>query len=144
MRAAVDRALRVHGLEPFRERSPHLLSGGERQRLALAAVWVMEPDYYVLDEPTSLLDPRGRREVFRFLEGKHSERGAGFLFVTQFPDEALAFERLLVLREGLLAFDGRPSDFFGDPDACRRAGVGVPVSVALDRFLEGLDPARPA
>jgi len=137
-------ALRQFHLDFARSHSPHLLSGGERQRLALASVWVMEPDYYVLDEPTSLLDPAGRREIRRFLEGKRQEQKAGFVFVTQYPDEALPYDRLILLEEGTVAFDGPPRDGFFDAELCRRCKIGVPASVELEQFWEEMHPARPA
>ena len=131
----VDEALRRFRLEPVRTHAPHLLSGGERQRLALASVWVMEPAYYVLDEPTSLLDPEGRAEIRRFVTERPQ---AGFLIVTQYPDEALFCGRLLLLREGALVFDGPAETAFRDAELCRAAAVGVPASIRLEVFLEGL------
>jgi energy-coupling factor transport system ATP-binding protein len=137
-------ALAQFHLEFARSHSPHLLSGGERQRLALASVWVMEPDYYVLDEPTSLLDPAGRREIRRFLEDRRREQNAGFVFVTQYPDEALTCDRLILLGEGRIAYDGPPRDGFRDGELCRRLQIGVPASVELERFWEEIRPARTA
>jgi energy-coupling factor transport system ATP-binding protein len=137
-------ALRQFHLEFARSHSPHLLSGGERQRLALASVWVMEPEYYVLDEPTSLLDPAGRSEIRRFLESRRREQKAGFVFVTQYPDEALPCDRLILLGEGKVAYDGPPREGFSDEALCRRMKIGVPASVELERFWEEVRPARPA
>jgi energy-coupling factor transport system ATP-binding protein len=137
----VDEALRMFRLGTMRTHSPHLLSGGERQRLALASVWVMEPAYYVLDEPTSLLDPEGREEIRRFVSDR---REAGFLIVTQYPEEALFCGRLLVLRGGALVFDGPPAEGFRDAALCRSAAIGVPASIALDVFWEGLHSERPS
>jgi len=137
----VDEALRRFRLEPVRTHPPHLLSGGERQRLALASVWVMEPAYYVLDEPTSLLDPEGRAEIRRFVTERTE---SGFLIVTQYPDEALFCGRLLLLREGALVFDGPAETGFRDAGLCRAAAIGVPASVSLEVFWEGLRSERPA
>jgi energy-coupling factor transporter ATPase len=131
----VEEALRMFRLEKVRTHAPHLLSGGERQRLALASVWVMEPAYYVLDEPTSLLDPEGRAEIRRFV-AERSE--AGFLIVTQYADEALFCGRLLLLREGKLVYDGPAEEGFRDAGMCRSAAVGIPASVSLDVFWEDL------
>ncbi|MDM7925318.1 MAG: energy-coupling factor transporter ATPase [bacterium] len=131
----VDEALRRFRLEPVRTHAPHLLSGGERQRLALASVWVMEPAYYVLDEPTSLLDPEGRAEIRRFVTERPQ---AGFLIVTQYPDEALFCGRLLLLRDGALVFDGPAETAFRDEELCRAAAVGVPASIRLEVLWDGL------
>jgi energy-coupling factor transport system ATP-binding protein len=144
IRERVGLALRQFHLESFRIHSPHLLSGGERQRLALASVWVMEPEYYVLDEPTSLLDPEGRREIRRFIEDRRRERNAGFIVVTQYPDEALACDRLILMGEGRIAFDGKPLAGFRNDGLCRGLKIGVPVSVELERFLEETLGARQA
>lgn len=140
----VTAALKTFHLEWARGHSPHLLSGGERQRLALASVWVMDPDYYVLDEPTSLLDPAGRREILHFLETKRREDRAGFVFVTQYPDEALACDRLIILSEGTVAFDGPPREGFREAGRCGTLKIGVPASIELERLWEELNPARPA
>jgi energy-coupling factor transport system ATP-binding protein len=140
----VDFALRQFHLDFARFHSPHLLSGGERQRLALASVWVMEPDYYILDEPTSLLDPAGRREIRRFLEDRRREQKSGFIFVTQYPDEALQCDRLILLGEGSVAYDGPPREGFGNDELCSRLMIGIPASVELERFWEEIRPASPA
>jgi energy-coupling factor transport system ATP-binding protein len=142
--ARVTEALAMFHLEQFRIHSPHLLSGGERQRLALASVWVMDPDYYVLDEPTSLLDPAGRREILGFLAGKRREGRTGFIFVTQYPDEALACDRLIILSEGEVAFDGPPREGFREAGRGPGLKIGIPASIELERLWEELRPARSA
>jgi len=144
IRGKVKAALERFHLEPFRVHSPHLLSGGERQRLALASVWVMDPDYYVLDEPTSLLDPAGRSEIFGFLETKRREERAGVLFVTQYPDEALACDRLILLNDGIAVFDGKPVDGFREAGRNNIPGIGIPARIELERFWEEIRTARPA
>lgn len=139
----VDLALQQFHLEPYRSHSPHLLSGGERQRLALASVWVMEPDYYLLDEPTSLLDFSGKQEIYGFMQEKRKNQKAGFLLVTQFADEALMCDRLMILYEGAVAFDGPPAIVFRDTEKCDKMKIGVPTSVELDCFMEEFRSARP-
>jgi energy-coupling factor transport system ATP-binding protein len=140
----VDSALRQFHLETYRNHSPHLLSGGERQRLALASIWVMEPDYCVLDEPTSLLDPAGKREIHRFIRNQRRSKKTGFVLVTQFPEEALLCDRLIVLHKGAKAFDGPPRDGFRGIDCDILKRIGIPASVELDCFWEELHSARPA
>jgi energy-coupling factor transport system ATP-binding protein len=138
MVARVEDALDRFHLRAFKEHSPHLLSGGERQRLALAAVWVMDPGYFVLDEPTSLLDPSGRRDIHRFMAEKASSRGNGFLLATQFPEEAMLCGRLIVLDGGRVVYDGKPEIAFRDAEGCRRWGIGIPASVELEAYAEGV------
>ena len=134
----VDEALQLFHLEESRNVPPHLLSGGERQRLALASVWVMQPDYLILDEPTSLLDPRGRSEVLGFLGKWGESRLMGILLVTQYPEEALAFDRLVVFDQGNIVLDGSPRVVFQEhADELRQLGVAIPVEVALTSVLKG-------
>lgn len=139
----VDLALGQFHLEPYRSHSPHLLSGGERQRLALASIWVMEPDYCVLDEPTSLLDPLGKKEIYGFIQERRKKQTVGFLLVTQFAEEALMCDRLVILVEGTVAFDGPPAIAFRDSAECAKMKIGVPPSIELDRFMEEFRFARP-
>lgn len=131
----VENALARFSLTDRRESPPHLLSGGDRQRLALAAVWVMQPEYLILDEPTSLLDPRGRSEVFDLLEEAFVRKGIGVLFVTQFPEETLRFDRLIVMEDGAIVEDGHPDAVLNRCDREKRRGVGIPAEIALRDFF---------
>ena len=135
MRSRVEEAVTLFGLGEYRYTPPHLLSGGERQRLALASVWVMQPDYLVLDEPTSLLDPKGRQDIFRFLDEDDVKSRKGVLLVTQFPDEALMCDRLLVMDGGTIVFNDSPPDVFRHKDDLRRIGLDVPVKVELVSYM---------
>ena len=135
MRSRVEEAVTLFGLGEYRHTPPHLLSGGERQRLALASVWVMQPDYLVLDEPTSLLDPKGRQDIFRFLDEDDVKSRKGVLLVTQFPDEALMCDRLLVMDGGTIVFNDFPLDVFRHKDDLRRIGLDVPVKVELASYM---------
>lgn len=137
MRERVERALHRFNLTQYRHAEPHLLSGGERQRLALASVWVMQPQYLILDEPTSLLDPRNRREVLRLLEREIEGEGMGILLVTQLPDEALQCDRLLVLEQGRLVLDGPPAEIFRDRARFQSMGLDIPVSMIIDQMMGG-------
>jgi energy-coupling factor transport system ATP-binding protein len=135
MRSRVEDAVTLFGLGEYRHAPPHLLSGGERQRLALASVWVMQPDYLVLDEPTSLLDPKGRQDIFRFLDEDNVRNRKGVLLVTQFPDEALMCDRLLVMDGGTVVFDDSPLAVFHHQDDLRRLGLEIPVKVELSNYM---------
>ena len=111
---------------------PHLLSGGQRQRLALAAVLVLEPSVLILDEPTSMLDHRGRREVIRLVR-RMTARGIGVILVTQLAEETLLADRLYVLRDGRVGWEGQPERFFRS-DEVKRYPLGLPpvMSFSLD------------
>jgi len=135
MTERVEQALEHFRLEGYRNTPPHLLSGGERQRLALASVWVMQPNYLVLDEPTSLLDPKGRSELLRLLRRTMEKAGMGILLVTQYPEEALECDRLVIMDRGQIVLDGSPKKVFEKAEQLRRMGLGVPVEVELGSLL---------
>ena len=136
MRKRVEEAIHYFHLEKYKDTPPHLLSGGERQRLALASVWVMEPSYLILDEPTSLLDPQGREEVLDFLEKEAKTRKMGILLVTQYPEETLTCDRLVVMDRGKIVFDSAPEEVFRNIDELYRIGVSIPVEMELRWYLE--------
>ena len=135
----VEEAMELFHLTRYRDHPPHLLSGGERQRLALAAVWAMQPNYLVLDEPTSLLDPRGRTEFRSFIERAQMEKKKGILLVTQFPYETLDFDRLIIMDRGKIVMDGSPDEVFQNIHELRRLGLGIPVETELRSFIEELE-----
>lgn len=133
----VEKALKRFHLESYRFHPPHLLSGGERQRLALASIWVLEPKYFILDEPTSLLDPNSREELVLFMENEIQEKKTGFLLVTQYPEEALQCDRLILLDSGKIVFDGLPKEGFRNFLLCQKSKIGIPMEIELALFLEG-------
>ncbi len=135
MKGRIEEALHCFHLESYRHSSPHLLSGGECQRLALASIWVMKPHYLILDEPTSLLDPKSRIEMFQLLREMRSKREIGILLVTQFPEEALISDRLVVMDEGRIVMDDLPYTLFQRIDDMKRIGLGVPVDIELEQCL---------
>jgi energy-coupling factor transport system ATP-binding protein len=136
MKSKVDLILEHFSLTEYRHTPPHLLSGGEKQRLALAAVIVMDPDYLILDEPTSLLDPQARQDLLRFLIHFRKE-GMGIILVTQFSEEAMICDRLLIL-DGSIALEGAPLTVFSKMGRVRELGVQIPVGIELDIFLKKL------
>lgn len=137
MKKRIDTALHLFDLYAYRETPPHLLSGGEKQRVSMAAVWVMQPEYFILDEPTSLLDPRGRKQFMQqiILSG---DTAKGVLFITQFPDEAMCFDRLLVMHQGKIVMDDQPGVIFHDEEKLHRMGLGVPVEYELNNYMDKL------
>lgn len=145
MQVLVEQALRQFGLEQYRKHPPHLLSGGEKQRLALAAVSAMRPRYLILDEPTSLLDPVSRDAVvesalrFGSLAGDaDSDQSPAVLLITQFPEEVLALDRVLVMHRGRLIADDSPKGIFSRVDRLKEIGLEPPVEfLAEEIWKEG-------
>lgn len=133
MRERVATALADLDLTEEAATEPHLLSGGQRQRLALAAVLVLEPAVLILDEPTSMLDHRGRQEVLALVR-RMAARGIGVVFVTQLVEESLLADRLIVLREGCVGWEGRPGAFFRSEEV-RRYPLGLPPAMAFSLEL---------
>jgi energy-coupling factor transport system ATP-binding protein len=129
MKEIVGAQLASSGLGHARTRPPRTLSGGEQQRLALASVLAMSPAYLILDEATSLLSPSSRRDLLLAVAGERMSRNMTVLLITQFAEEAMAAERLIVLHAGALLDDGPPADVFA---RCAASGVpGIPVPLGL-------------
>jgi energy-coupling factor transporter ATPase len=129
MRERVAQAIRAVGLEGYERREPHTLSGGEKQRVALAGLLAVEPDILVLDEPTSMLDAAGRREVLERLEALRAEKTV--LHVTHHVEELLNADRILVLNGGELVADESPGRLLSDPDLLRENRLVLPVVLRL-------------
>jgi energy-coupling factor transport system ATP-binding protein len=126
MKGRINDALEFSGLTLRRASHPMSLSGGEQQRLALAGVLAMEPDILLLDEVTSLLSPASRRHILEVIAADRRRRALTVLMTTQYPEEALAAGRLIVLHGGRKVLDGHPAEVFGHRDELRRFGVGFP------------------
>jgi energy-coupling factor transport system ATP-binding protein len=139
MRDRVARAVRAVGLEGYERREPHTLSGGEKQRVALAGLLAVEPEILVLDEPTSMLDAAGRREVLEYLQDLRSEKTV--LHVTHHLEELTGADRILVLNGGELVADETPGRFFSNADLLRENRLVLPVVPRLALEL-GLAPAK--
>jgi energy-coupling factor transport system ATP-binding protein len=135
----VARAIRAVGLEGYERREPGTLSGGEKQRVALAGLLAVEPEILVLDEPTSMLDAAGRREVLEYLETLRAEKTV--LHVTHHLEELAGADRILVLNGGDLIADDPPERFFSDADLLHKNRLVLPVVPRLALEL-GLPPAR--
>lgn len=141
MQEIVDRMLRLMRLEAYRHHEPHTLSGGEMQRLALAAILALSPQYLVFDEPTSLLDPEGRRRVLEIIlsfrtPSENFAKPITPILITQYPEETLLLDRLLVLHRGRVVLDGKPAEIFRRVAELRDYGVAVPVEFAVQKLLE--------
>src|SRR5215212_5161759 len=139
MRERGRRAIRDVGLEGYERREPHTLSGGEKQRVALAGLLALDPEILLLDEPTSMLDAAGRREVLERLEELRGTRTV--LHVTHHLDELLDVDRVLVLNAGKLVADVSPERLVSDPDLLRNNRLALPTTLRLAAAL-GLGPAK--
>ena len=131
IRNRVDKALKQVGMYEYREHAPHLLSGGQKQRIAIAGVIAMEPKCIVLDEPTAMLDPRGRREVIETIGRLNREKGITVVLITHHMDEAAKADRVVVLHKGKVTADGTPQAVFSQVELMHDIGLASPDSVEL-------------
>ena len=131
IRNRVDKALKHVGMYEYREHAPHLLSGGQKQRIAIAGVIAMEPKCIVLDEPTAMLDPKGRREVIDTIRKLNADKKITVVLITHHMDEAAKAQRVVVLHKGKVAADGSPSEVFSQVELLHRIGLAAPDTVEL-------------
>ena len=131
IRHRVDNALKQVGMYEYREHAPHLLSGGQKQRIAIAGIIAMEPKCIVLDEPTAMLDPRGRREVIDTIGRLNREKGITVVLITHHMDEAAKADRVVVLNKGKVAADGTPREVFSQVELLHGIGLASPETVEL-------------
>ena len=131
IRHRVDNALAQVGMTSYARHAPHLLSGGQKQRVAIAGVLAMEPRCIVLDEPTAMLDPVGRREVLDTIRQLNREKNITVILITHHMDEAAQADRLIVMHDGHIVADAPPAVVFRDVDGLRALGLEVPEPVAL-------------
>jgi energy-coupling factor transport system ATP-binding protein len=129
----VDQLLDEFDLKKYKNRPPHFLSGGEKQLLALAAVIAMQPNYLILDEPTSLLDPYSRKRILETIFNNFNGRFKKItpILITQFPEETFYTERLIVLDQGEIVFDDSPGHVFKQVERLNQIGINVPVEFQL-------------
>lgn len=131
IRNRVDRSLRQVGMYEYRDHAPHLLSGGQKQRVAIAGIIAMEPKCIVLDEPTAMLDPRGRREVIETISALNKEKKITVVLITHHMDEAAQAQRVIVLSKGQVAADGTPREVFSKVDLLHSIRLAAPETVEL-------------
>ena len=131
----VDASLASVGMEEFRGHAPHLLSGGQKQRVAIAGVLAMRPECIVLDEPTAMLDPKGREEVLNTVEELRAEYGMTVVIITYHMSEAARADRIVVLANGKIHLDGSPREVLTDVSGLRKVGLDAPASVRLVESL---------
>ncbi len=141
IRARVDKALKQVSMYEHRLKAPHNLSGGQKQRVAIAGILAMEPVCIVLDEPTAMLDPKGRDQVLETIKTLNKERGVTIILITHYMEEATAADRVIVMDKGKVTLDGTPSEVFCRRDEIERAGLKLPSvsSLALHLIKRGVD-----
>ena len=131
IRERVDAALETVGMADYARHAPHLLSGGQKQRVAIAGVLAMRPRCIVLDEPTAMLDPVGRKEVLDTIRRLNREQNITVVLITHHMDEAAQAGRLIVMHDGHIVADDKPELVFQNVDGLRSLGLEVPEPVAL-------------
>jgi len=131
IRRRVDEALKLVDMYDYREYAPHLLSGGQKQRIAIAGVLAMRPRCVVFDEPTAMLDPRGRADVMKILLRLRDELGDTVVLITHHMEEAAAADRVVVMADGRIALDGPPKAIFPQVEKLRSLGLSAPETTEL-------------
>lgn len=136
LRRRVDDALAAVEMTEYKDDQPHKLSGGQKQRVAIAGILAMNPDYIILDEPTAMLDPRGREEVMKTILRLNKEEGKTIILITHFMSEAVQADRVAVMEEGKLVLEGPPREVFNQVDTMKSLGLDVPQVTELAARLK--------
>lgn len=131
IRERVDKALKAVGMYERRLDAPHMLSGGQKQRIAIAGILAMNPKYIILDEPTAMLDPIGRREVMNTVRRLNKEENMTVLLITHYMDEAALSDRIIVMRGGQVLLDGTPKEVFVQTEKLKSTGLDIPQAAEL-------------
>lgn len=134
IRKRVDYAMSAVNIDKFRKKAPHLLSGGQKQRVAIAGAIAMKPQCIVFDEPTAMLDPKGRSEVMRILKDLNEE-GITIVLITHFMEEAAEADRIIIMDQGKIALDGTPREVFAKKELLESLNLEVPLAVELAHRL---------
>lgn len=140
IRQRVDEALSGVDMYEFRKKAPYMLSGGQKQRIAIAGAVAMEPECIVFDEPTAMLDPKGRKEVLSIIH-RLNAKGITTVLITHFMEEAAQADKIIVMDQGVLKMDGTPQEIFRQADTLKALSLGVPPAVELGILLreQGID-----
>ena len=131
IRRRVDEALKTVGMYEYRMHAPHKLSGGQKQRVAIAGILAMNPDCILLDEPTAMLDPRGRKEVMETIKRLNREQGVTIVLITHYMEEAAQADRVVVIDGGNILMDGTPREIFPQVEKLKSIGLDVPQATEL-------------
>lgn len=132
----VDKSLRNVGMSEYREHSPNKLSGGQKQRVAIAGVMAMEPKCIILDEPTAMLDPNGRREVLRAVHQLNEKKGVTIILITHYMEEVVGAHRVYVMDQGKVVMEGTPREIFSQVERLRELRLDVPQVTLLAHELK--------
>jgi energy-coupling factor transport system ATP-binding protein len=135
IRKRVDEAIKTVEMTEYTTHSPHLLSGGQKQRVAIAGIIAMKPECIILDEPTALLDPSGRKEVMDTIIRLNKEEGITIILITHYMDEAIKADKIYVMKNGRVIMEGKPKDIFKEVEAVKNAGLDVPQVTELSYRL---------
>lgn len=141
IRKRVDESLEKVGMNKFKRHAPHLLSGGQKQRVAIAGVLAMKPECIVFDEPTAMLDPRGRKEVMETIKELNSKYGITIILITHYMDEAVEGDRVIVMDNGKAVMEGKPREIFSNVEKMKEIGLDVPqvTELAYELKKEGIE-----
>lgn len=143
IRETVDRVLKIVNMDGYQSRPPHMLSGGQKQRIAIAGILAMSPDCIILDEPTAMLDPSGRKEVLEIIHKLNKEEKMTVVLITHFMNEAIDADKVVVLDEGHIKLSGKPQEVFSKIRQMQAIGLDVPEVTKLAAYLNdnGIDIA---
>ncbi|ELC8443654.1 energy-coupling factor transporter ATPase [Clostridium perfringens] len=141
IRERVDDSLKAVGMYEYRKHAPHLLSGGQKQRIAIAGILAMRPKCIVLDEPTAMLDPSGRKEVMKTIKEVNKKFGITIILITHYMDEAAQADRIIVMDKGEKVMEGVPREIFSQVEKIKSIGLDVPqvTELAYELQKEGID-----
>jgi len=131
IRERVDEALKAVGMYEFKAATPHRLSGGQKQRVAIAGIIAMKPQCLVLDEPTAMLDPKGRAEIVKTLIDLNRKNGITIVLITHYMEEAENSDRVIVMNDGEIIDDGKPKEVFKNVEKLKSVGLDVPQTTEL-------------
>lgn len=140
IRTRVDNALAAVGMTEYAKHAPHLLSGGQKQRVAIAGVLALEPDCIVLDEPTAMLDPRGRIEIVNTVKKLNREKNITVVYITHYMEEAMQADRIIAMEHGVIKMQGKPEEIFTKVKELHALGLETPLAAqaAFDLRREGI------
>ncbi len=144
MRERIAEVLLKVKMSEFRNKAPHLLSGGQKQRVAIAGIIAMRPDYLVLDEPTAMLDPEGRREVIETISQLNKEEELTIILITHFMEEAVLADRLIVMENAKIITQGTPREVFSKVEDLKKLRLDIPQVTEIAYALHKADPSFPA